>query len=228
MHYYLVDFENVGVSGLNGLQLPGEDSEIRIFLSVSAHLGTAEIREDILASKARIETFFCNSGHKNAMDFEIAAYAGAALERKDTTRISIISVDHGYAVLEDYARRIRKEVTLYRARNIIEAYVAAQEDLVHVDYAHKNRENVEFKIIMEDLKKKRHGERMVQYRLRDLSDEEIKRATVLFETKRPGKEMYLQTLHEFGRVKGTEIYRQLKKLRMEIPVRGDKNDGTDN
>lgn len=214
MHYYLIDFENVGLAGLNGLKLPGEEAEIRIFLSNAAHFGTEEIREDILESKARIETFFCTSKHKNAMDFEIAAYAGAVLERADTERVSVISMDNGYAVLEDYTRRMRKDVIFYQAKNIIEAYVAGQQKICWREY--KTGQNVEFKRIMDELRRKKHCERMINFRMKGFSADEKEKAVAIYNTFSPGREMYLLVLHEFGRVKGTEVYRALKKLHEEM------------
>ena len=214
MHYYLIDFENVGPTGLNGLKLPGEEAEIRIFLSNAAHFGTEEIREDILESKAKIETFFCTSKHKNAMDFEIAAYAGAVLERADTERVSVISADNGYAILEDYTRRMRKDVVFYQAKNIIEAYVAGQHNICWREY--KTGQNVEFKKIMDELRRRRHCERTIQTRMKGLPEEEVKKAVDIYHNSKPGREMYFLALHEFGRTRGTEFYRLLKKLHFEM------------
>ena len=99
-HYYLVDLENVGLQGLYGLNMPGEGSEIQIFLSNAAHVGTDAIRQDILESRARIDTTFCSVTGKNALDFQLTAYFGAVLEIPATKRISIISKDGGYKSLE--------------------------------------------------------------------------------------------------------------------------------
>lgn len=88
--------ENVQLKGLQGLNLPGECSEIRLFLSNAMHTGNLEVQKDILTSKARIETFFCSVQGKNAMDFEMAAYCGKVLTDPDIDKRSIsISIQIG-------------------------------------------------------------------------------------------------------------------------------------
>lgn len=66
-HYYLVDLENVGLSGLYGLNLPDEGSEIQIFFSESACTTTEEARDDILASKANVRLFHCRANGRNEL-----------------------------------------------------------------------------------------------------------------------------------------------------------------
>lgn len=97
-HYYLVDLENVGLPGLCGLNMPGDDSEIRFFLSNTAHAATEDAYHDILNSKAQVATTFCSETHKNAVDFQLAAYFGLILEREGTERISIISADGAFVL----------------------------------------------------------------------------------------------------------------------------------
>lgn len=80
-HYYLIDLENVGLPGLCGLNMPGDDSEIHFFLSHTAHTATEDVYQDIMRSPAQVMTTFCSETHKNAVDFQLAAYFGHVLDR---------------------------------------------------------------------------------------------------------------------------------------------------
>ena len=209
-HYYLVDLENVGLSGLYGLNMPGEGSEIRIFLSNAAHVGTDEIRQDILASRARIDTAFCSVTGKNALDFQLSAYFGAVLEIPATKRISIISKDGGYKSLEDYAAKRRKTIAVYQARSVLEAFVASENRAGPRQY--EKGKPVDFKHIMTAVKARDVSEGPVRKTLAEICDEDMiqKVLDITGDKGITAKERYLRFLRTFGRVKGTEIYRLLK------------------
>lgn len=213
-HYYLVDLENAGVYGLN---MPGEGSEIRIFLSNAAHVGTVEIRQDILDSRARIDTTYCSVTSKNALDFQLSACFGAVLEMPATKRISIISNDLGYKSLEDYAVKRRKQVTVYQGRSVLEAFVASQNRSTPRKY--EKSKPVDFKQIMADMKTRKQFEEPVRSALARTCDEEMIQKVLVICNKEGGtaKERYLDFLKVFGRVKGTEIYRILRSLGETAP-----------
>ena len=213
-HYYLIDLENVSIHGLYGLSLPGSGSEIRIFLSQSAHVATSEIRQDILSSRAYIDTFFCSTQTKNALDFQLAAYFGEVLVRPETRRISIISNDKGYKALEDYAGKIRKDLVVYQGVSILEAYVASTSSHSVKSYVTRKGNSVDFKRIMEELKKRKQFEEPIREALRNLCDEESLDKVILL-ISREGlsrRQIYLEMLHLFGRVRGTEVYRVVRAM----------------
>ena len=210
-HYYLIDMENVGLSGLCGLNLPGEGSAIILFVSNNAHVATEEVQEDILNSKAEIRTFFCSVTGKNAMDFELAAFFGSVLENPETKRISIISQDGGYKSLEDYARKVRKNVTVYQGRNILEAFVAEQNMAGPKMYA--KGKQVDFKHVMEALQKKRDFEDPIRAKLGEIVDgNEMDGVIGIVKDGGSPRQKYLNLLKLLGRVRGTEVYRVVKNI----------------
>ena len=212
MHYYLVDLENVGLQGLCGLNLPRNDSEIRIFLSDAAHVGTAEVCHDVLESNAKIETTFCSCKGKNALDFQLSAYFGASLERKETRRISIISKDGGFRSLEDYAKKWRKDVAVYQGHSILEAFVASEKKLNPRMY--EKGKPMDFKKIMEALRKKAFIEEPPRQKFEACFDD--KTLGQIAEIITPGtvskRKTYLECMKVFGKQRGTEIYRVIKDV----------------
>ena len=211
-HYYLIDMENVGLSGLCGLNMPGEGSAIILFISNNAHVATEEVQEDILNSKAEISTFFCSVTGKNAMDFELASFFGSVLEKPETKRVSIISQDGGYKSLEDYARKARKNVTVYQGRNILEAFVAEQNMAGPKMYA--KGKQVDFKHVMEALQKKRDFEDPIRSQLAGIVNSgEMDNVIAVMKDEASPKQKYLSLLKMLGRVRGTEAYRIVKGIR---------------
>ena len=209
-HYYLVDLENVGIQGLYGMNMPGEGNEIQIFLSNAAHVATSEVRTDILESKAVIETTFCSVQGKNALDFELAAYFGSVLERPDTERISIISKDGGYRALEDYARKKRKKVIVYQGRSILEAYVAEQSG--DNPRMYEKGKSVDFKVIMEDLRKKKEFATPIRDLLEGICDDEAREKVInmIGSDGITKKEIYRGILKLLGKNTGLAAYRAVK------------------
>ena len=212
MHYYLVDLENVGLQGLCGLNLPRNDSEIQIFLSDAAHVGTAEVCRDVLESTARIETTFCSCKGKNALDFQLSAYFGASLERKETERISIISKDSGFRSLGDYAKKRRKDVAVYQGHTILEAFIASEKQLNPRMY--EKGKPMDFKTIMEALRKKNFIEEPTRKKLEACFDDETlgQIAGIITPGAVTKRKTYLECMKVFGKQRGTEIYRVIKDV----------------
>ena len=213
MHYYLIDFENVGITGLTGLYLPGEDSEIRVFLSDAAHQANEEVMQDAISSNAVIDTFYCSVSGKNSMDFQIAAYAWALLERTDTTRISIISADQGYMAVIDYGRKVRKNVPIYLARNILEAYAAYQAGFAKKEYSIGKKKTVEFKHIIDEVKFRRNNDSAKVMKLEEaFGREKGIKALRIWNAYTGGRAKYREIIKTFGMKDGVEIYRLCKEL----------------
>lgn len=210
-HYYLVDLENVGLSGLYGLNLPDEGSEIQIFFSESACTTTAEARDDILASKANVRLFHCKANGKNALDFELAAYFGSILERPETERVSIISKDKGFHTLKDYANHKRKEVIVSQEKSILEAYVIAETDLQPRFY--KSGNTVDLKSVAKQLSGSSTAESKVRRRLSAYPKEVIEGALeILSQENATRQKMYIGFMKRFGKKKGTEIYSKVREV----------------
>ena len=215
MHYYLIDYENVGVKGLAGLELPKEDSEIRIFLSDSAHHATEEVMQDAIASKAVIDSFYCSVSGNNSMDFQIAAYAGALLERPDTTRISIISADQGYLSVIDYGRKVRKSIPIYLARSILEAYVAYQAGFAKREYG-KGKKSVDFKQIIDEVKFRRQNDNEKLMEMEEtFGRENSLKALRIWNANPVAGSRYREMIRSFGMKDGVQIYRLCKELFVE-------------
>lgn len=90
---YFVDFENVGTTGLEGLEtLTGRDC---VVLFVSDHTTEKGMLKRLSETKARIRIEYVSTTAKNAMDFCLISSVGAEIA-KGKKNLCIVSGDKGY------------------------------------------------------------------------------------------------------------------------------------
>ena len=110
MNYYLVDYENVNVAGLNGVSKLIENDFVIIFYSENAETLTFGMHRRINESKADIKFQKVAVKEKNALDFQLCSYLGFLIRDTMTEKDSensyfIVSNDKGYSVLPDYWKK---------------------------------------------------------------------------------------------------------------------------
>jgi|InofroStandDraft_1065614.scaffolds.fasta_scaffold23833_4 hypothetical protein len=102
MTYYLIDYENTGESGLNGLTELESSDEVVIFYSENADKMSFDLHRKLQECRALIEFRKIATGKKNALDFQLAAYLGYLMAKEENGRFCIVSKDLGYEVLLDF------------------------------------------------------------------------------------------------------------------------------
>lgn len=106
MNIFLVDFENVKSSGLNGVGRLDASDQVVIFYSENADSMTFDLHEQINKSKADISFQKVSVGIKNALDFQLATYLGYLICRNEhkeqAARYYVVTKDRGYSSLETY------------------------------------------------------------------------------------------------------------------------------
>ena len=102
MTYYLIDYENTGENGLEGLSDLGSGDQVIIFYSENADKMSFDLHQRLQECYAAIEFRKITIGKKNALDFQLAAYLGYLMAREESGRFCIVSSDLGYEVLLDF------------------------------------------------------------------------------------------------------------------------------
>lgn len=114
MIIYLVDYENVGVSGLNGLSKLDSNAKLVIFYSDNADKLTFGLHRRLCESAARgacIKYMRADvSSGKNALDFQLSLYAGICLKEFQNSYIFIVSKDKGYDCLQKIANKYNSKL----------------------------------------------------------------------------------------------------------------------
>lgn len=102
MNYYLIDYENTGENGLDGLTELGSNDQVVIFYSENADKMSFDLHRKLQECRAVIEFRKIATGKKNALDFQLAAYLGYLMAKEEDSRFCIVSKDLGYEVLLDF------------------------------------------------------------------------------------------------------------------------------
>lgn len=99
---YLIDFENISVSGLSGLdQLTGDD-QVLLFYSEMANKISIDLHLQLEHSPAHREYFCVKTGTKNALDFQLSTHLGYLIATHPTQEYAIVSKDTGFDALVHY------------------------------------------------------------------------------------------------------------------------------
>ena len=132
MNYFLVDYENVNVAGLNGITSLTENDSVIIFYSENADTLTFGMHRRINESKAEIKFQKVEVKEKNALDFQLCTYLGYLIRdtmtEENLNNYFVVSNDKSYLSLIDYWKRFKidlqvvsdlseKKVTLPEEKN---------------------------------------------------------------------------------------------------------------
>ena len=132
LNYFLVDYENVNVAGLNGITSLTENDSVIIFYSENADTLTFGMHRRINESKAEIKFQKVEVKEKNALDFQLCTYLGYLIRdtmtEENLNNYFVVSNDKSYLSLIDYWKRFKidlqvvsdlseKKVTLSEEKN---------------------------------------------------------------------------------------------------------------
>ncbi|MBQ3903882.1 MAG: hypothetical protein II744_02805, partial [Eubacterium sp.] len=104
MSVYFIDFENVNSNGLIGISKTNvnETDKIVIFYSEKAKSITIDLHKELEKTKVVKEYVKVKVGTANALDFQLASYLGAYVEKEKDKRYFIISKDLGFDAVCDF------------------------------------------------------------------------------------------------------------------------------
>ena len=104
MALYLIDFENVHDSGLNGINALTDQDEVSIFYSNKSEHMSFDTHVNIMKSEARIKYIKLRRSAKNYLDFQLCTHLGYLIGSQTEGPFFIISKDTGYDSIIDYWR----------------------------------------------------------------------------------------------------------------------------
>ncbi|MBQ8569216.1 MAG: hypothetical protein IJ446_08360 [Oscillospiraceae bacterium] len=146
MACFIIDFENVNSSGIQGITSLTEEDSVLIFYTTKANSLTFAAHMDIMKSKARVEYFPVTSGGRNALDFQLSTYLGYCVCRSTEKEYYIISNDTGFDFVKNFwngreesgnvgilrTPTIKKALADIRARNMEDELL--RDELIHEAY----------------------------------------------------------------------------------------------
>ena len=96
MSVYLIDYENVNFSGLEGVGALNEGDEVVLFYSDSSSTIPMNLHIDVQKSGATMRYIEIRKTAKNYLDFQLAALSGYLVGTTDQTEFIVISRDSGF------------------------------------------------------------------------------------------------------------------------------------
>ena len=108
MTYYLIDYENVHVSGMNGFSGLTADDKVVIFYSDNSDSLTFELHQQLMSASCKVEYHKAETGTKNALDFQLSSYLGYVVKENESipdNKFFIVTKDNGFSVLCTYWKR---------------------------------------------------------------------------------------------------------------------------
>lgn len=102
MSIFLVDYENVSLSGLDGIEKLKEEDQVYIFYGNSAGSISFDMHAKIAQSRALVRYIKIERSGKNYLDFQLATLSGYLVATTAVTDFIIISKDTGFESVMDF------------------------------------------------------------------------------------------------------------------------------
>lgn len=210
--YFLIDFENVLSSGLEGAEYLLPTDHLEIFYSNAAPNAIGHYLQAIKYSHCSFEAIKLVRKGKNGLDFYIASRIGEIRASGVNKRIAIISRDTGYTAVKDYI-----DYKYVKAKKII---LGNSIKSAILQEGKKDPRSVltrygASKISIEDFRNELEAERSGKIDIFKLLSEtrHIKNGHTIqqiVDTDNHKAPVYRKLIHEFGQKDGLDIYRRIK------------------
>ncbi len=117
MNIYLIDYENVNASGLEGIKKLNDDDKVKIFYSDRIKSIPFARSVEMIQSKAEIEFIETRKVAKNYLDFQLSTYLGYLIGRGENGCVFVISKDTGFDSVVDFWKA--RNIKICRQENIL-------------------------------------------------------------------------------------------------------------
>lgn len=119
-NFFLVDYENVKIDGLNGIENRKKTDSVCIFYSKNADKMSFDLHAVLNNTKAVISTQRVRVGYKNALDFQLTSFLGYAISQcaekcKKKVDFYIVTKDNGFNCLIDYWKKQGTDVYMVKS-----------------------------------------------------------------------------------------------------------------
>ncbi|MBQ9696748.1 MAG: hypothetical protein IJV58_10050 [Oscillospiraceae bacterium] len=94
--YFLIDYENVHMAGLQGLEDLRKSDRVIVFYSQNADSLSFDVMRMISATRAHVDYIKVDTQGRNALDFQLSSYIGFLLGKDRHCKCYIVSRDKGY------------------------------------------------------------------------------------------------------------------------------------
>lgn len=210
---FLVDYENVGNTGMRGCHYLNETDSVIIFYSEAKKNMERRFLENITNSGCTFEICKLYKNGKNALDFYIASKLGELFGNGFGGTTVIVSHDNGFQAVRDYweKKAVHKRRVLL-ADCVEDGIVSSNENSERTKELKHMRENMTiggfFTDHTEKMRRKTVIKRLFEGTEYEGMIEEIQK--LMIGKEKTPRMIYLNCLHLFGRDGGLTIYNRIK------------------
>ena len=213
MIHFMVDWENVNNKGLKGYQFLTEQDAVTIFYSNNCNRIIQGELQGILSSGVKLQLYKLVNPGKNALDHYISSRIGELYGSGYQGEVAIVSKDRGYKSVRDYWEYCAKpNRRIILQENLELCILYSKEKSERKQLIQKNIQVVNLEQEYEKYcEHNRIYDEMVQLFLDTEYQLLVPRIMDIIEKRNSNKVIYLNTLKEFGKKDGLEIYRTIRQ-----------------
>lgn len=210
---FLIDYENVGNSGMRGCHYLNMSDDVIVFYSETRKNMERRFLEDITNSGCSFDICkLCKNG-KNALDFYIASRLGELFGSGYEGTAIIVSNDSGFQTVREYwdKKALHKKRVLVSAC-VEDGIISSNENSSRARELRKLRENLSIGEYFEDYMEKVRLKTIIQNLFAGTEFENMTEQiqNLMEQKEKTPKLIYLNCLHSFGREGGLAIYNRMK------------------
>lgn len=211
---YLIDYENVHNEGMMGYEFLTVQDVLHLFYSASAPNIRRQIALKTFHPSMEIHLYKLKKARKNAIDFYIASKLGELVERYGITQAAIVTKDQGFQSIVDYWSHVSE----IRCRIILEKSISEcmmksgsnDEQCRQVKY---QMAQIPLESAYHEYEQQRDLEGRVKLQLAGTEfEDDCVRVIDIFAHADSKRGLYLSSLKQFGRVKGTKLYANIREI----------------
>lgn len=210
--YFLIDYENVKNTGMQGCEVLESDDIVALFYSDNVKNMEVRYLKNIETSKCKFKIFKLEKTGKNALDFYIATHLGETFGSGFKGKTAIISQDGGFAAVRDYwtkCAEVHQQVIL--APTVEQGILKSGENSERVVKLLERKKINDITAFYAGYKERR---KLYETLERAFSETEYSGRTAeiqeIIAKSSSAKVLYLDTLRHFGKKAGLEVYRKLR------------------
>lgn len=210
---FLIDYENVGNTGMKGCDYLNASDHIIVFYSEAKMHMERRFLDCIARSECTFEVCKLYKRGKNALDFYIVSKLGELFGGGFEGTAVIVSHDNGFQAVRDYwDKRATHRRRVLLSGCVEDGIVSGNENSERTRELRQLRENLAiggfFSDYKETIRKKELIKSLFDGTEYEEKTEEIQK--LMEGKKKTPKVVYLNCLHSFGRSNGLAIYNRMK------------------
>lgn len=211
---YLIDYENVSNAGLSGYEFLTSQDVLYLFYSDAARNIRKQISLKIFDPSMDIHLYKLKTPRKNAIDFYIASKLGELVEKQHITKAAIVSKDQGFQSVVDFWGHVSEtKCKVILEKSISDCILKSNNNDEQYRQVRFHMMSVPLENLYQEYEQQKELEEKVRFHLAGTEfEEDCPKVIDIFCHAENKKSLYLSSLKNFGRERGTKLYANIREI----------------